>query len=272
MRFQSIQIIFGAFFMISSCNRPVTGLSYDKPDTRVLFLHHSTGENVWNGDIDKTKSFLFRKITCMTPRLMKEYNDQNGKKISLEEQNFPKGKAYPWSNDPYDYYNIWVKNAGDTHYMTEPTLEMLTKKYDLIIFKHCFPVSKIVEDDNKPDVNSKIKTLANYKLQYNALKEKLHTFPKTKFIVWTGAALVESQTNDQEARRAKEFSEWVKNEWDQPSDNIFIFDFRELETQGGLYLKPEYAVSSIDSHPNKSLSTIASKSLVNRIIEVIGKN
>ena len=250
--------------MFSSCKTVNTNLKYKDPDLKILFLHHSTGEIVWDGEITENM--------CMVPRLLKVYNEQQGIKISIEERNFPQGNPYPWNNYPYDYYNIWVKNAGDKPYMKEPTLEILTKDYDVIIFKHCFPVSNILEDDQLPNINSEKKTLSNYKLQYMAIKEKLLEFPQTKFIIWTGAALVESQTNEAEAKRAEEFAIWVKNEWNSPEDNIEIFDFMEIETEGGLFLKPEYAYSADNSHPNMELSVKAAKIFVNRIISVIEKD
>lgn len=269
MKYLILTLGFGMLFIITSCIKPVTQLNYKNPDNRILFLHHSTGNNVWYGDIEQGRILSLKKRYCAVPRYMKEVNDKNNSKISIEKRVFPKGNPYPWQNDPYDYYNIWVKNGGEKPYMEEPTLEMLTKEYDIIIFKHCFPVSSIQEDNQNPDINSKIKTLANYKLQYNALKDKLLEFPKTKFIVWTGAALIQSQTNEQEAKRAMEFFEWVKSEWDQPNDNIFIFDFRNIETEGGLYLKPEYATSNSDSHPNKTLSEKSAELFVKRITEII---
>lgn len=66
--------------------------------------------------------------------------------------------------------------------MNEPTLEILSKKYNLIIFKHCFPVCNISEDTNHPDINSSEKRIENYKLQYIALKQKLRAFPDTNFL------------------------------------------------------------------------------------------
>ncbi len=44
------------------------------------------------------------------------------KTTSLEEVAFPKSKPYGWNNYPYDYYNIWVNNAGPKPFMKEPTL------------------------------------------------------------------------------------------------------------------------------------------------------
>jgi hypothetical protein len=114
--------------------------------------------------------------------------------------------------------------------------------------------------------------LQNYKLQYQAIKEKLHEFAGTKFIVFTGAVQVKALLTEEEANRAREFYTWVTQEWDQPDDNIFIWDLYELQTEGGLYFKDEYAVSSDDSHPNKTFAGRAANLLFNRLIDVIENN
>ena len=36
---------------------------------------------------------------------------------------FPKASPYGWHNYPYDYYDIWVKHAGNEPYMEEPSME-----------------------------------------------------------------------------------------------------------------------------------------------------
>jgi hypothetical protein len=149
---------------------------------------------------------------------------------------------------------------------------MLTPDYDVIIFKHCFPVSYVSSDTLQTDVDSEKKTLANYKLQYDALKEKIHSYANTSFVVWTGAALVEGVTNEQQASMAREFSDWVINTWDEAGDNIYIWDFRALETEGGLYLKEEYATSASDSHPNKEFNAMAAELFVNRLLDVVENN
>jgi len=200
---------------------------------------------------------------------MKEYNSNNNKDYLMEELDFPKASPYGWRNNPFDYYNIWVKNAGEKPFMEEPTLEMLTKDYQVIIFKHCFPVSNIKADQGLPDINSNIKTLSNYKLQYEALRDKLHEFPDTKFILWTGAAQIRSQISEDEALRAKEFFRWVIDEWDLPGDNIFIWDLYSLQTEGGIYFFDDYANSSSDPHPSKEFSSRVSVLLFQRIIDVI---
>lgn len=221
-------------------------------NARILFLHHSTGECVWNGGV---------------PAWFDAYNADHKTSFSITEQAFPKDSPYGWSNYPYDYWNIWVRNAGPQPYKQEPTLEMLTRRYNVIVLKHCFPVSAIEADDGPGDVASEVKRLANYKLQYEALKKKMREFPRVRFIVWTGAALVRSETDEAAARRAKAFFDWVRHEWDEKGDNIYIWDFYALETEGDLYMKAANAAG--DSHPNEAFSKRVAPLLCQRIVDVI---
>lgn len=233
----------------------------EKKMEKILFLHHSTGLRIWIG---KTNKYIF-KITQKgdLQRFFDIYNKKNKTDYLISEKYFPKEIPYGWKNYPYDYYNIWVKNAGDNPYMDEPTLEILTKEYDVIIFKHCYPGSKILNDTGQPDINSEEKRIENYKLQYNALKEKIHQFPKNKFIVWTPAVNVKNLIKPDEAKRTFEFYEWVRDEWDEKGDNIFIWDFYKLETEGTLYLLEKNAENLNNSHPNKDFSA--------KIVPVFGK-
>jgi len=223
-------------------------------EINILFLHHSTGQVIWEGSV---------------PDLIDQHNNTNGTSYYIEAQEFPKDYPYGWSNYPYDYWNIWVENAGEEPFMDEPTLEILTQNYQMIIWKHCFPVSDIEENSGGSDVSSDVKSIKNYQLQYSALKGKMHEFPETLFLVWTGAAQVRGATSKENAQRAQKFFKWVKEEWDQSGDNIFVWDFFELETEGGIYLKDQYAASSDDSHPNYDFAERVAPLLVQRIVDVI---
>jgi hypothetical protein len=235
-------------------------------NTRVVFIHHSTGECIWKGNPNRYLYRIFKRGDV--ERQISGYNRKNKASIIIKEIAFPKQSPYGWKNYPFDYYNIWVDHAGEQPYMEEPTLEILSDKYDVIILKHCYPVSNIGED-SMSSMNMENKTLANYKMQYNALKAKFREFPQTKFLLWTPAARVKTDSiTRQEAERTREFYQWVVNEWDDKNDNIFLWDFYSLETAGGLYLKDEFASGPNDSHPGKSFAGRVSKLFANRIIQV----
>jgi hypothetical protein len=241
--------------------------SNQKKMKKIIFLHHSTGKNVWLGKTNRYINKLTKKSDVS--KYFRNFNKQNHINYLITERNFPKESPYGWKNYPYDYYNIWVKNAGDKPYMEEPTLEMLTKEYDVIIFKHCYPASKILPDTTTPDIDSEIKNIENYKLQYNALKKKMHEFPDTKFIIWTPAVFIKNQMTEDEAKRTQQFYNWIINEWDEKGDNIFIWDFYKFETEGGLYMLDKNADGPSSSHPGREFSGRLSPLFSKFIIDVM---
>jgi len=250
-----------AFGLLTSCGSNRTNMK------KVIFLHHSTGYNIWLG---KTNNYLYKLTrTGDVQKYFNKYARINKTGYEISEMFFPKSTPYGWNNYPFDYYNIWVKNGGSQPYMEEPTLEILTRDYEILIFKHCYPGSNIAEDTGSPDINSREKRLENYKLQYDALKDKMHKFPENKFIVWTPAVNTKNTMSEDEAKRTREFHEWMINEWDEKGDNIFIWDFYKYETEGGLYLADKYAYSSNNPHPNVEFSARIAPLFASFIIEVI---
>ncbi len=262
MLMRILVLIFGLVFLI------FTGCDSDSKEMKkVIFLHHSTGYNIWVGGTNRYLYKLTKKGDVQ--KYIDRYNRKNNTNYSVTEQYFPKENPYGWNNYPYDYYNIWVKNAGSSLYMDEPTLEILTKEYDVIIFKHCFPGSRILEDTGMPDIESDVKRLENYKLQYNALKRKMHEFPDNKFIVWTPAVNTRSQMTEGEASRTADFHKWLTEEWNENGDNIYLWDFYKYETEGDLYLPEKNAYQPDNSHPNKEFSARIAPIFGKFIIEVL---
>jgi len=262
------------FLSTTACKR-----AESSPGINIVFLHHSTGWAIWKGNSPTFLEKVARRISndlaerlgskAILPSLFEEYNAEHNSHYSIEELAFPKAEPYGWNNNPYDYYNIWVKNAGENPYLEEPTLEMLTKEFQVIIFKHCYPVSNIKPDSIPSGSDQRIKTITNYKSHYLALRDKMHQFPDTKFILFTGAVQVRINITEDEALRTKEFFTWVNNEWDLPDDNIYLWDLYNLQTEGGLYFKDQFAVGPGNSHPNEEFSKRASNLLFQRIIDVI---
>jgi hypothetical protein len=223
-------------------------------NAKIIFLHHSTGGVIWGGGVSNWIS---------------AYNSARSTGYQIAERAFPASSPYGWNNYPYDYWNIWVNHAGPQPYLGESTLEILTPLYNVIVFKHCFPVSGIGPDTGSPNIASENMTTENYKLQYAALKTKLRSFPANRFIVWTGAAKLAVNTNPASAARAKAFFDWVRTVWDEPGDNIFVWDFFDLETDGGMYVNPEHAASATDDHPNYTFAAEVAPLFAQRVVDVL---
>lgn len=251
---------------------------------RIAYLHHSTGEVVWTGGVHRR---LYRVWQSVVPELVKgwfdglwsggvpdfirRWNREHGTSYRIDNLTYPATRdGYPWANYPYDYWNLWVAHTGERRDRGELNLDDLVKDHDVIVFKHCFPVSRIAEDTQPPSVSSSAKTLGNYKLQYEALKARLHQFPEKRFILWTGAALERgSNTNAAQAKRAREFFDWVKGSWDEKGDNIFVWDFYELEADAEGFLAPANASAPRNSHPGSAFARSVAPLIGRRIVDVI---
>ena len=211
-------------------------------DGKIIFLHHSTGWGVYSGgDV---------------PGWFANYNSAHGTSYQMNERSYP-DSPYPWANYPYDYWNLWVHGACDSGNINIECMNTLTQKYDVIIFKHCFPGADLLADTGSPDVGSDTKSLENYKLQYRALRDLMGQYPHNIFIVWTLVPLHRNATTAANAGRAKMFVDWVKNDFltedGTRHSNIFIFDFWGLAAGSDNFLKYAYEGSHTgsDSHPNQ---------------------
>ncbi len=218
---------------------------------RIVLLHHSTGEVIWYGGV---------------PEWFTAYNASHGTSHQIAERSFPE----EGDNSPFDYWEIWVQHGHEGTFRGSPTLATLTAEYDVVIWKHCFPVSEIEADTGHPDVASATRTQENYKLQYLALRDAMRTFPQTLFVVWTGAVHTQANLAADQALRMRDFVQWVRTVWDVPGDNIVLWDFYQLETEGGLYLRDAYAESPSDSHPNGTFARRVAPDLGQTVVNALG--
>ena len=227
---------------IIACYLGVASPVHAAGDENIIFLHHSTGAGVYSGG--------------GVPGWFADYNSSHGTSYLMNERSYP-DSPYPWASYPYDYWNLWVHGACDSDNTNIECMNTLTQKYDVIIFKHCFPGADVLADTGSPDVGSATKSLENYKLQYRALRALMDQYPQTIFIVWTLAPLHRNATTAANAGRAKLFVDWVMNDFltedGKLHNNIFIFDFWGLAAGSDNFLKYAYEGSHTgsDSHPNQ---------------------
>jgi hypothetical protein len=251
-------IIAGFLFIVFSAVLP--SFVHAATDDKVLFLHHSTGGNVWYGG--NVASWF------------SSYNSAHSTSYDVAERAYP-NTPYPWANYPYDYWNLWINGACNSSDSNIECMNTMAAAYDIIIFKHCFPGASVVAANGNPDVTSSTQTLANYQLQYRALRTMMDSYPNTKFIVWTLVPLHRLATNASDAARAKQFVDWVKDTWLTESGshpNIFVFDFWGQVAGGDNFLRYEYEGSHTDgdSHPNATANAAVGPVFAQFIVDTAG--
>ncbi len=154
----------------------------------------------------------------------------------------------------------------------------LVADYDVVIMKHCFPASDVLEDIGRLDSSSPRQSLENYRAIYRLLRDKFDENPDTLFIIWTlppRHRLFEPSDGDKDANaaRATAFSNWLKGDFlteGGSHPNIYIWDFRDLVMDPDTnFLRYEYELSHSrsDSHPNKLANNETGPQLARFIVD-----
>ncbi len=217
---------------------PLEGEAAPPAETvRLVFVHHSTGEN-W-------------------------LNDENGKLgLALRENNyFVSDTNYGWgpnaigdTTDLGHWYN-WFRGPD-----SETILQALYSEAgqncsysrldeapdgenEVVLFKSCFPNSALQGDSDDPvpaiadnplkgeSADSEFHTVANAKGIYVDLLEYFATRPDKLFVVITAPPLSDGTF----AWNARVFNDWLVNDWlkDYTVGNVFVFDFYNVLTTNG---------------------------------------
>ncbi len=217
---------------------------------RIHFLHHSTGGNLIKGAGGIEKMF-------------EAYNQINGTDYRFtHEWSAPNNENYP-----YDYH---------TDTFSHKRIREYAENYHLVIWKHCYPGSDIQADLGTPDINSSRKSIENYKLQYRSLRIRFDMYPDTKFLGWTLPPLHRKATTLEKARRASDFTDWVRDEFmseDGAHINQSFFDARLHLSENDEYLQYDYERdhNSWDSHPNDLANDTVNPHFFQSIIKFVEK-
>ena len=157
----------------------------------------------------------------------------------------------------------------------DASLSDLVAKYDVIVMKHCYPASDVVEDEGKPNPLSSRQSLENYKAIYAALRAEFDKYPDTTFIVWTLPPLHRRATNAEAAARATEFSEWLRTDFLTENGlhpNICVWDFRGIVMDpftNGLCYEYERDHEGSDSHPNDAANNVAGPQFAQFLVDTV---
>jgi hypothetical protein len=198
---------------------------------QIIFLHHSCGHNLIE------EGGVREQLTA----LGYEFSDHgyNGDGLRLPDGSYT-GANFDVPDDNTDPDGLATIFSQPLHDPPDNTFSHLMQ-YDVILFKSCFPVSNIWDDD----------LLATYQQHYLTIRDRTDEFPNKLFIVVTQPPQVPGATDAQEAARARALAVWLQSdEYLGGRANLRTFDFFGLLAGDDNMLRPEYRYDDFDAHPN----------------------
>ena len=228
-----------------------TGEDPGKPakEISLVWMHHSTGDNILKGGL---KAALDSNNV--------KFHDINYKEAEVggyvvgdhtDPQDFPKAFNTP------EYFNAIKSWELDKE-----------KKHDVVMFKSCFPSAQIKDDE----------MMENYKKYYTSMIKVFEENPDILFVGMSSPPLVRGETTPENAKRAREWSTWLTQEYSKKAKNVRIFDiYNALAIREGYphenTLVPQYAEDKWDSHPTDAAAKAVTRMFIpwlNRTLQETG--
>ncbi len=207
---------------------------------KLIFIHHSTGENWLADDNGGLGAALMRNNYFVSDTNYGWGPDSIGDRTDI-------GNWYEWfrSGASPTYlaalYNENGQNADYSRLEADPGGENT-----IIMFKSCFPNSNLGgSPDDQPasgenplrgeDAWSDHMTVGNARGIYMDLLNYFATRRDKLFVAITAPPLSPSETSSTRAANARAFNNWLANEWlkDYPYKNVALFDFYNVLTSNG---------------------------------------
>ena len=214
---------------------------------RLIFIHHSTGEN-WLADENGGLGIALRDNNYFVSDTNYGWGPAYTDGTSTIGDHTDIGNWWEWFRGPNSstYLNA-LYNEGDQHSSYSRLSTAPPGGNEIIMFKSCFPNSAFQGNPSDPvpsiDDNplrgegsgSEYHTVANAKGIYIDLLEYFRTHTDKLFIVITAPPLMESDTSASQAANARAFNNWLVNEWltGYPYKNVAVFDFYNVLTSNG---------------------------------------
>jgi hypothetical protein len=222
-----------------------------------IFLHHSTGGNIWGPNGGSTS----------VPAEMTSYNTTHGytggNAVTMNEEWWAPGDN-EWVTQ-HEFFEDPSPVTGIGYYLPDNKI---------IVVKSCFPASSMSGWGQPADTLSPwTKSVYNYKWHWRHIVHVMAQHPGNFFVIWTNAPLEPYSTNASEAALSDKFCKWAKDTLAVGLDpvygpfppNVYVFDFfHKLTGPNGMMLSG-YAVSPYDSHPNAAATQLVAPQFVNEI-------
>ncbi|HOU12916.1 MAG TPA: putative glycoside hydrolase [Anaerolineae bacterium] len=213
------------------------GFTADNPappatPVKLIFIHHSTGEN-WLNDDNGGLGLALRDNNYFVSDTNYGWGpDSIGDRTDIP--NWPEWFVGP---NAITYtaalYTEYGQNSSYSRLGVDPGGEN-----QIVMFKSCFPNSDLSGNPTDPpysEPNDWELSVGNAKAVYNAIRIYFAAHQEKLFIVIAAPPLMSSATSPEAAANARAFNTWLLNDWldDYPHNNVAVFDFYNVLTSNG---------------------------------------
>jgi hypothetical protein len=207
---------------------PLTSSALDPtPPTqtvRLIFIHHSTGENWLRDDYG-----ILGKTLGQNNYFVSDTNYGWGPNSIGDRTDIPNWREWFRSASTPTYMTaLYAENGQHSSYTR--TLTNPGGQNTIIMFKSCFPNSNLAGNPtDEPDPTVGL-TVGHAKYVYNEILKYFRTRPDKLFVVITAPPVTDATY----ANNARAFNNWLVNDWltvnSYPFSNVAVFDFYNVLT------------------------------------------
>ncbi|MBK9602189.1 MAG: CIA30 family protein [Anaerolineales bacterium] len=191
---------------------------------KLVFIHHSTGEN-WladgYGDLGQTLG--------ENNYFVSDTNYGWGPEAVGDRTDIPNWVEW-FASENTPVYMQALFNESEQHAAYTRTLADPGGENEIILFKSCFPNSALEGSPNDPPGTYEELSVSGAKYVYNRILPFFASRPDKLFIVITAPPL----SDPTHAENARAFNEWLVNDWlaenNYTQHNVAVFDFYNLLT------------------------------------------
>jgi hypothetical protein len=232
----ALNFIVGGFLLFSTAaaSSPAPMRQTDNsnpPDSTVklVFIHHSTGENWLTDDYGNLGRTLDQNNYFVS-----DTNYGWGPNSIGDATDIPNWLAWFRSADTPTYMAALFAES-DMHSTYTRTLSDPGGENEIIMFKSCFPNSALEGSPNDPPDPTPGLTVGHAKYVYNELLKYFTTRPDKLFIVITAPPLSDGTY----AANARAFNNWLVYNWlwenNYTQSNVAVFDFYNVLTHANYH-------------------------------------
>ena len=264
----SVLLLFAALVSLAAATPPAR---QDPPAQviKLIFIHHSTGENWLRDDYGGLGLALGRNRYFVSDTNYGWGPDGIGDRTDI-----PNWLEWFRSQSTPEYMDALFNESGQNSEYTRP-LDDPGGQNRIVLFKSCFPNSDLYGGPDDPPAPGSDMTVGNAKYIYNELLAYFATRPDKLFVVITAPPL----SDPSEPQNARAFNNWLVDDWlrenDYPYDNVVVFDFYNVLTDKNAHhrimdgqiehilgRRDTLAYPSGDDHPSEAGSRKATEEFV----------